>query len=313
MSVRDLILAFPKQIAAGAELGRPHALSKQYRRIIACGMGGSGVPGDLVAAIDTRILSWRDFSLPGNANTQDLAVCISWSGNTAETISAYQETRMRSIDAIVITKIDSELGRLAKAGKTTVIELPPDEYMPPRFAAGYATGALASLTGHADVINALSMSPEQFAKEGEDIAVQIGKKVPTIYVSRSVQALGPAWKMLFNENAKAHAEWNSFPELTHNELAEFSLQDASGYLPIIIKNPEEKSETIKLIDRTIAFLQKTGYTVSTVILSGSTILEKVLNGYLLGLWASCALAKRLGADPLDTQTIEAFKREEHNT
>lgn len=312
MSVRDLILAFPEQITKGAKLGQPYVLSKQYRRIIVCGMGGSGVPGDLVATIDPRILSWRDFSLPGNAGVQDLIICISWSGNTAETISAYNEARTRGIDIIVITKTNSELGKLAKTDATTIIELPPDEHMPARFAAGYATGALAALTGHADAVASLSISPSQFTKEGDEIAEQIGKKVPITYVSQTIQALGPAWKMLFNENAKVHAEWNSFPELTHNELAEFSLQDASGYFPIIIKNLDEKNETLEIIDRTIAFLKKTGYTVFTVILSGSTEFEKVLNGYLLGLWASCALAQNLGADPLDTQTIKEFK-EEHNT
>ncbi len=306
MDLRDLILAFPSQIIRGVDLGQTYRIAASQKRIIACGMGGSGVPGEIMAMLDERIVVWHDFSLPSDINKEDLVVCISWSGNTAETISAYQAARELGIDTLVITKKTSELGRLMVNDNVPHIDL-PEEAMPPRFAAGYLVAAFGAVLGMGDQLKTLALNPARFEAEGERIADTISKRIPSVYVSRSVRALGPLWKMLFNENAKVHADWNSFPELVHNELAEFSAHDGDGYLPIILKNPAEKPDILDTMSRTIAFLEGLGYTVSTVTLSGSTILEQVLNGYILGLWTSCALAHRLGADPLDTQIIEAFK------
>ncbi len=304
MDIAATIRAFPDQVATGAALGAAHRVTNPQRRIIACGMGGSGAPGELLATLDPRVTVWNDFSLPSDASAQDLVTCTSWSGETAETISAYREARVRGIPVLVVTHADSTLGRAATEDGSPLVALPVDA-IPPRFAVGYMVGALGVALGidlavaHLDAV--------ALEAEGQRIAALIGTRVPTVYVTHSVVALGPTWKTLFNENAKVHADWNAFPELTHNELADFSPDDAPGYLPIILKNPAENADDLDTVARTIAFMEQVGYTVATVVLSGSTQTERVLNGYILGLWTSCALAERLGVDPLNTETIQAFK------
>jgi bifunctional phosphoglucose/phosphomannose isomerase len=308
MDINDFIRSLPHHITAGLKLGTSYAIPASYKRIIICGMGGSGIPGALLSVIDARIVSWHDFSLPSDVTADDAIVCISWSGHTAETLSAYHEAHERNLHTTVITKAQSELGKAAQSDSVEFIEL-PDEQIPPRFAVGYTLGALATLLGHTKEVSQLVINPDTWEQPGNDIAHHIQTKVPVVYVSTSTYPLGAAWKMLLNENAKIHADWNAFPELTHNELAEFSEHDANGYLPIVLKNSSEHEETNSSIDRTIAFMEELGYTVYTVVLSGSTLFEKVLNGYILGLWTSCALARNLGVDPLDTHIIEAFKKE----
>src|SRR5688572_29678259 len=99
--MRDAILSFGSQLTRGAALTSP--LQIPFRKIIACGMGGSSVAGEILSLVHDEVVVHWDYDLPSTTAPQDVVVCSSWSGNTQETLSSYQEALQRKIPVAVIT------------------------------------------------------------------------------------------------------------------------------------------------------------------------------------------------------------------
>jgi glucose/mannose-6-phosphate isomerase len=310
--MRDIILNFQDKLKVGYDLGVKNKLSKGYDDYIISGIGGSAVAGEIfwMLTSDQNKQEWpkvfinRDYDLPGWADQNDLAICISWSGDTQETISSLNTAITRKIPAIVISK-GGQLIELAKQNNIPFIDL-DDESFPARFGASYELGALLGIIG----INpgTTSINHDQLEKEGKEIAGKIGSKFPIIYTSYRLRKLANFWKTLFNENAKIPAFWNTFPSLNHNELE--SLGNAKDTLyPIIIRANDDDVRQVSSIDATIAILDKLGYNYSIVNIStDGSLLQKILNNYILGLWTSFNLANILGIDPIPTPTINDYKQ-----
>ena len=61
--------------------------------IIVAGMGGSGLTGQLAQALaercgGLRVSAWHDYGLPAWADSSKHLIAVSYSGNTAETLSS---------------------------------------------------------------------------------------------------------------------------------------------------------------------------------------------------------------------------------
>ena len=88
----------PKQLENAWQLGGSHDLPtwEGVQQVILAGMGGSAIGADLLAAYLDRqsrlpIIVHRDYDLPHWANgSGTLVIACSHSGNTEETLSAYQ-------------------------------------------------------------------------------------------------------------------------------------------------------------------------------------------------------------------------------
>ncbi|HEX7267372.1 MAG TPA: SIS domain-containing protein, partial [Streptosporangiaceae bacterium] len=70
------------------------------RAIVVTGMGGSGVAGDVLAALCGRgcpvqVLPVHDYQLPAWVGAADLVIAVSCSGGTEETIAAAAEAARR--------------------------------------------------------------------------------------------------------------------------------------------------------------------------------------------------------------------------
>lgn len=306
--IEKTIIKIPEQIRTGAELGKNFKFDKKYERIILCGMGGSIIAGEILHTFQSikdsdqlSVFINRDYGLPDWLGKNDLIICISWSGNTEETISSYKAASDKELNVVAITK---EGGKLAEMAENKI--LLPDEEIPPRLAVGYIVGALFGFLNMGEELN-FELNAGEMKKEGQDIATKINNKTPLIYSAFKWRKLANFWKVLFNENAKIHAFWNSFPALCHNEIAGFE-GAAKNYFPILIKNPADDGRQNADIDVAIAIFDKLGYNYNIVNLSTSDkLLEKIIKNYILGLWTSFYLAKNLGIDPEAVKLIEEFK------
>jgi len=316
--MENIIKGFPEQLKVGLGLGSQIKLDKKYDSVVVSGMGGSIIAGDILLTLISHInkdkkptiFINREYGLPDWVGVDDLVVCISWKGTTEETISSFRVAAGKGLKTIVISKggeVD-EIEKLAQDNGSPLIRL-PDEKIPPRFAVGYMTGAIIGLMGLGDELNfdITAEDVEQLSIEGESIAGNIGKKIPLIYSSFEWRKLPSFWKILFNENAKIPAFWNYFPGLAHNEIASLENGNKSFY-PIMIVDELEKGAIKSNFDAAIAIFNKLGYNCSIVNLSaGSKLLEKILKNYILALWTSFYLAKKIGVDPEETRLIDEFK------
>jgi len=98
------------------------------KQIIISGMGGSGIGGQILSAISenegfTQITSWNNYNLPKWTTKNCFVICVSYSGNTAETLSAAKTALEIGCDIEIITT-GGKLETLAKDNNlhTTKIE-----------------------------------------------------------------------------------------------------------------------------------------------------------------------------------------------
>ena len=248
----------------------------------------------------------EDYDLPLYNVVDSLVICISWSGNTEETISAYQKARELGLTTTVITS-GGQLAELAKKNNNSLVLLINDGIQP-RMAVGYMTGALFEILGLGEqLIGSHMCEPITLEDQGRKIAKQIGNKTPLIYTTAKYEALAYFWKILFNENCKIHAFSNYFPRMEHNELAGFNTKDKDKFFYIVLRDETEDPRQNRNLNSALAIMNQIGHNGVNVNLSGNTLLNKVFDNYVLGLWTSHYLAQELGVDPSDIKVIEDFK------
>lgn len=339
MDLKSQIINFPEQLKIGAEAAKSLSLAKPTSPIVIAGMGGSALPGKILQMIMPDVRLHEDYDLPPNLPRTALAVCVSWSGDTEETVSAYNKAIEQKLETVVITSGGPEkdegssttshgvnrLAELAKKNGTPLVLLPNDG-LQPRMAVGYMTGALLEILGLSQRLNDMAVEPLELEAQGQEIAKQIGNpeklrlgasKTPLIYTTAKYQHLAYFWKILFNENCKIHAFSNYFPRMQHNELAGFNQRDKDKFFYITFRDETENPRQNRNLDAALAIMNQIGYNGINVNLSvspaeasakeGSNLLAKVFNNYLLGLWTSYYLAQELGVDPSDIKVIEDFK------
>ncbi|MHA1303989.1 MAG: bifunctional phosphoglucose/phosphomannose isomerase, partial [Candidatus Heimdallarchaeaceae archaeon] len=76
--------------------------------IVICGMGGSAIAGDYLKELVREelkipIIVNRDYNLPQFVNENTLTICISYSGNTEETLSCFYDALLKKSMIIAIS------------------------------------------------------------------------------------------------------------------------------------------------------------------------------------------------------------------
>src|SRR5512139_1436583 len=139
--------SLPGQLGKAWDLGCRHALPEwsDLQQIVICGMGGSAIGADLLAAyaLDrcrVPITVHRDYDLPGWAvDRRTLVITTSHSGNTEETLSALAAALARGCRSLSITTG----GKLAAAAGSVGAPVWLFEHDgQPRAAVGYSFGLL---------------------------------------------------------------------------------------------------------------------------------------------------------------------------
>jgi len=327
-NMRRIILEFPKQFEIGIKAAKniflePGKLMRWPENIIICGMGGSALPGDILVTLrPLDVFSYKSYCLPPQARNESLIICISYSGDTEETLSSFNEAFSRKLSVISITTG----GKLAELSKKYGIPLAkiPGSKIPPRLALGEMFAALVQV-----LVNHNILGPEiseevlkvgtflktgGFENQGKKLAEKIFQKIPIIYASRRFREIGWIWKNSLNETAKVLASCNYFPELNHNETVGFwqinKMQISNEKLYVVILRDPEDSHPRILKQMKIAkdLIEEGGVKVEFIDMAGKTMLEKVFSSIILGFWTAYWLALKYKVDPTPVKTIEEFKR-----
>ena len=326
-NMRKIILDFPRQFQIGAKAAQevylePGKLMRWPENIIICGMGGSALPGDILVSLrPLDIFCHKSYGLPPQAGNESLIICISYSGDTEETLSSFNEAVSRNLPLISITT-GGELEKLSKKYKVPCVILPPP-LIPPRLALGEMFAALIQVLVNQnilgpeisdEVLKLGALKSEKFEEEGKKLAKKIYTRIPFIYVSRRFREIAWIWKNSLNETAKILAICNYFPELNHNEtvgfwkINEMQISNAKIYV-IILRDPKDSHPRIlKQMGITKDIIEKEEIEVEFIDMKGKTMLEKIFSSVILGFWASYWLALEYKVDPTPIKTIEEFKR-----
>jgi len=325
--MKEIILNFPKQFKVGFRAAQNINIKPKLKKVCICGMGGSALPANLLAMVleeykeKLSLTIQRDYTLPSSVDRQTLIVCISYSGNTEETISCAKEALKRKLKIVLISS-DGQLEKLAKRYSLPFVRI--EKGYPPRMALGYLFGALIGILNALKFIPASlkkelielegTLKPEQLEKEGKSLATKLKGRVPVIYASNRLKYLARIWKIKFNENTKIPAFWNYFPELNHNEMTGFEqgnhklLSINNKLYLILLQDRDDHPRNKKRMELTLRVLKKRNIKGEIVKLKGKTFLERVFNSILLSDWVSYYLAKAYGVDPIPVKMVEEFKK-----
>ena len=137
-SYEDVLEEVPLQL----EQAYSHALSfkpvpKQFDHVFMCGMGGSGIAGDLLHVLQPKHVSVvKDYTLPPFVTKDSLVFVCSYSGNTAETIEAFRRA-LRIGATIISIGSGGKLKQLCEISDLPFIEI--SGHFQPRQVVGHFT------------------------------------------------------------------------------------------------------------------------------------------------------------------------------
>lgn len=219
----------------------PLALESRPRAIVIAGMGGSGVSGDVVAALTAArcpvpVTVHRGYGLPGWVGAADLVMSVSCSGTTAETLSSAVEAARRGARLLGVGAEDSPLdlhcrsehgafvpvvGQLAPRASIWALVVPLLVVM--ERAGLLDLGAdLSDLEAAAvrleSIASACRPDLESFVNPAKSLAAELLDTLPMFWGSGQVgpvAALRSACQLM--ENAKTPALAGALPEAHHNQ------------------------------------------------------------------------------------------------
>lgn len=295
--------------------------------ILVCGMGGSGITGDFLSAVaaaeGSRTTTHKHYGLPRwAAAARPAVVAVSYSGNTAETISSWEEAHELGLGVTVITSGGELAERAAQAGDQLVVV--PGGYQP-RSALGFGLSALLRVAARIGAIKNPLPSLQEAAHladwlsgpKGEgmalasELAAGIGGRMVGIYGSAPLTRVAAyRWKTQTNENSKRAAFWGTLPEVTHNEIVGWDLPDGLARRRVGIIALRDRHEhrgvarRFQLLERLTA--DRVTW-VGDVWTQGNSPLARLISLVAMGDLFSLELARNSGADPMAVKLIDRLK------
>ena len=322
-NMEAIILDSPAQFMEGwkaaAGLG---SLGGPFTNIRLAGMGGSWMAAALVREAglsQVPIHIHRTYGLPEKLRKEGtLVIASTFSGDTAEVISAYEAAREGNF-ALVGIASKGELPSLCGQHGTPFVRIPAVPLgMQPRCATGYTVGILTRLLvehglateGAEEAIRslggALEASMDTARQLGKNLVPALSQATPVVYAACQYETVARIWKIKFNENAKTPAFWNVFPELDHNELVGWTDRRRPFHL-VLLGDASDDARILARFKKTAKLLREHEVYSSEIPIEGGSHVEKVFRTLLIGDWASYELALELKHDPTPVDLVEEFK------
>ncbi len=318
--MREAILNFNKQFSYKADIENGELLVKTSSYLV-IGMGGSALASKILKTWnpDLDIVTQSDYSLPefsAEERKNKLVILSSYSGNTEEVVDAFKKTRERKLN-IAVVAVGGELLKLAIEHKVPYIKL-PETGIQPRMALGFSVIALLELLGKKDELLKIRslvdiLKPALLEEEGKKMAEALRDSIPVIYTSSRNLSIAYNWKIKFNETGKTPAFYNVFPELNHNEMTGFDVQDATRGLSdkfyfIILKDRQDDPRISKRMEVLEKLYQDRNLKIKTIELSGEDVWHKIFSSLLLADWAALYTAEGYGVESEQVPLVEEFKK-----
>ena len=318
--IKTIIQNFPKQLDYEPVIENAANFHKKNKFIV-CGMGGSNLAAGIIESWKPKldIIIHRDYGLPDMEEAElkkRLVIVCSYSGNTEESISSFEEARARGSALIVITT-GGKLLELAEAHGVPYIKFPSINNGP-RLAIGYSIKATLKALGEEAILNDISgetrlLNADDYERAGRELAEKLQNKMPLIYSSGRNAGLARYWKISFNETAKVPAFYNFLPELNHNEMIGFSSKLFAGltcdkFAFIFLNDPDDEPRIQKRMAATKKIFEDREFAILSVDVVGPSLWHKSFAGILTTMWTSYFLAEHYGVDPEDVSMIEDFKK-----
>jgi glucose/mannose-6-phosphate isomerase len=323
----------PDQLANafGQGLALPLPDWKDVQRVIITGMGGSAIGADLLAAYvqpscTIPVFVHRDYGLPAFAKGREtLVVVSSHSGNTEETLDAFESTLKNKCTVIAMCTG----GGLAKRAKEKKVPLWTfDHKGQPRAAVGFSFGLLLALFARLQLIPDPASDMAEAVQAMKSFQEHLRPDVPAVknpakrfagqLMGRWVTVMGAGLlapvarrcKGQINEVAKAAANFEFLPEADHNTLAGTLNPEPvlnAQTMTLFLRAPSDHARNRLRSNLTRKTYMLEGLNTDVIDGSGKTPLAHMWTLILFGDYMAYYLAMAYGMDPTPVAALESFK------
>lgn len=319
--MHSMIANYPLQFAKGLAWASQIHLQPPINRVILTGMGGSALSGDLInvafpGILCQPILISRDYHIPYPLDRETLVIVNSFSGNTEETLSAYQQALQSGAQVVAIASGGKLLDQATADNVQSIRVVKEPENFQPRMSSGYIFAILTELlikAGHLpETVRAelLSLPAKLTVLDSQTIGQQLGESlsgsIPIIYTSDQYWPIARIAKIKINENSKIPAFWNYLPEMNHNELVGFS-NTQDRYHLVLIQDPDDNTQINRRMQVVTQVLSEYNIPSTCITMLGTDRLTKIFSSLMIADWTSYYLALKLGIDPTPVKLVEDFK------
>ncbi len=323
---------FPEQCQRAWHNATDFGYPKDYLKVdkvVVAGMGGSAIGGDYIrrmAMLENTLPVWvhRDYGLPPYVDRNTLLIFSSYSGNTEETLSCFSESLRTQARKIVLTT-GGKLKALAEKERIPVLTI--DYEAPPRAAFSHSFVTLLgifhslrllqdksadmkeSLAVMKRIEDSVSERTPLDANPAKQLAADLYGRLAVIYGAGLLSDVALRWKTQVNENSKAWAFHEVFPELNHNAVVGYPFPDEQRHkvMVVLLHSASLHPRISTRYHVTGEILTKAGVKHKRIEATGRSPLAQMIGLVLLGDYVSFYLAMLNRTDPMPVPVIDTLK------
>jgi glucose/mannose-6-phosphate isomerase len=303
----------------------------RVNKVVVLGMGGSAIGGDLVSNLVASeaklpILVHRDYDLPAFIDGQTLVIASSYSGMTEETLFSFEQALETESKKLVITT-GGRLKTMAEERNIPVFSF--DYKAQPRAALpfsflpilgflqklGFISDKSADMSEMVPVLQELSQKINEGVLVSHNPAKQLANRLyghlAVIYGAGILSEVAHRWKTQLNENSKAWAFYEVFPELNHNAVVgyQFPPELASKIVVVLLRSTLLPQRIQLRYQVTCRLLDQARVDYQFVDGDGTNPLSQVMSLVLFGDYVSYYLAILYNIDPTPVKAIDYLKEQ----
>jgi glucose/mannose-6-phosphate isomerase len=330
----DGLARFPEQIKEALAIAEatPRFNFLKIDNVVVAGMGASAISGDIMASLfrdklDVPMIVNREYDLPKWVNKDTLVICISYSGNTDETLSSFKIASQKKCKIICIST-GGKLQDLAEKREVPFVKIPSG--IQPRAATAYLLFpsiiflkriGLLKTAIETDIQETIAVTQDfvtmnkKMAADESNLAKQSAKKIfgtiPQIYGWGIYTPIAIRWRHQFNENSKVIARTDLAPDCNHNDIVGWSANPeiSKQFSCILFRDKDEESvDMTTRLNFMRDLFHSTAGNVIEVSPKGKSQLAKMMYLMCLGDFTSCYLAVLRGVDPSPVDIITELKK-----
>jgi len=300
-------------------------------RVVVLGIGGSAIGSDLVSNLVVSeaklpILVHRDYNLPAFIDSKTLVITSSYSGMTEETLSSFEQALETDSKKLVITT-GGELKAIAeernvpvfsfdcKAQPRTVLPFSSLPILGFLQRLGFINNKSADIVETVETLERLSQRINEGMSLSQNPAKQLANRLyghlTIVYGADILSEVAHRWKTQLNENSKAWAFYEVFPELNHNAVVGYQFPpELASRIVVVLLRSAYLSKRIQLrYQVTCQLLEQAKVCHQIVDSEGTSPLSQMMSLVLFGDYVSYYLAILYKIDPSPVKGIDYLKEQ----
>lgn len=339
--VADSIESLPDQIDQTLRDAGSVSIPEEYqkvKRVVLNGMGASNLGGRIVQSLFSQklqapVIIEPGYTVPGYVDEETLFILSSYSGNTEEPLSVYEEVKARGAKMAGITAShdNNKLERSMKEDNIPGFVFSP-EHNPsdqPRLGLGYSIFSILFLlqkTGLVELNQEEITQAIDYLKENnthwnpqnktafnkaKEIAQGLSGKFPVLVGAEFLEGNLHAFRNQICENSKNVAAYYTLPDLNHFLLESLSHPESNkdNLAFLFLDSPDYSSTVQKRSELTQKVVEKQGIKSLNYQTESSSFLGQSLEILQLGAWISFYLAIANDENPSLIPWVDWFKQE----